>query len=347
DAQVPVLAGRFRVLRYEQRGHGGTAPPGPGPYTVADLGGDVVTLLDHLGVARASFCGVSLGGMVGVWLAAHRPERIERLVLACTAARLPPAEGWRERAAHVRRSGTSPQVQGALGRWFTPGFGDRRPETARAVAAMLAGADPEGYAGCCEAIAAMDQRADLARVVAPTLVLAGAEDPVTPPALGLELHQGVAGSALVVVPGAAHLVNVEQPRPFNEAVVAHLAGTAEERGRRLRTEVLGPPHVARSEAEPSGFAAPFVDLATRYAWGDIWSRPGLDRATRSCITLALLAGLGRTEELALHVGGALANGLTRDQIAEVLLQVGIYAGLPAANTAFAVARDVLDREDHG
>ncbi len=343
DPQLPALTARFRVVRYDQRGHGATPAP-PGPYTIADLGTDVVELLDALGEERASICGLSLGGMVAMWLASHAPDRVDRLVLCCTAPALPPAGQWAERAATVRASGPGGLLDALLGRWFTPGFAGRRPDVAALVAAMLGTTDPEGYAGCCEAIGAMDQTDQLGSIVAPTLVLAGAADPVTPPATALAIHQRVAGSSLVVLPEAAHLANVEQPDRFAAAVVDHLAGAGLDRGRHVRRQVLGDAHVDRSEAATTTFTAPFQELITRYAWGEIWTRPGLDRATRSCITLAMLVALGRLDELGLHVRGARRNGLSPEQIGEVLLHAAVYCGVPAANAAFAVARRVLEEE---
>ena len=346
EPQMPALTGRFRVVRYEHRGHGGSPAP-PGPYRIGQLGADVLELIDAVGADRVSMCGISLGGMVAMWLAAHAPERIDRLVLACTAPHLPPAEPWIERAATVRAGGPSVLLDGLMGRWFTPGLGERRPEMSGLVAGMLGQADAEGYAGCCEAIAAMDQRDDLGAIRAPTLVLAGAEDPVTPPATALAIQARIAGAGLVVLAGAAHLANLEQPASFGAAVVEHLAGAPAQRGRRVRAEVLGAAHVERSEAAAGAFTAPFTDFITRYAWGEIWTRPGLDRATRSCITLAMLVALGRFDELALHVRGARRNGLTNEQIGEVLLQSAVYCGAPAANHAFGVARQVLDAYDAG
>jgi 3-oxoadipate enol-lactonase/4-carboxymuconolactone decarboxylase len=342
-AQLGPLAQHRRVVRYEHRGHGGSPAPAS-PYSIADLGGDVIDLLDHLEVERASVCGVSLGGMVAMWLGARHPDRVDRLVLACTAAHLPPAEGWYERATTVRAEGTGVLLAALLGRWFMPGFVERRPDAAADVETMLAACAPEGYAGCCEAIATMDQRSQLAAITAPTLVMAGSADPVTPPATALTLHEAIAGSALTVVPAAAHLANIEQPDRFNAAMLDHLLDPVVTRGRRTRREVLGDAHVDRSAATASAFNAPFVDLITRYAWGEIWTRPGLDRATRSCITLAMLVALGRFDELALHVRAARRNGLSDDAIGEVLLQTAIYAGVPAANSAFAVAQRVLSED---
>jgi 3-oxoadipate enol-lactonase / 4-carboxymuconolactone decarboxylase len=343
DGQVPALSRHFRVLRSEYPGHGGAAAP-DGPYTVASLGTDVVGLLDALDEPRASLVGLSLGGMVAMSVAAHAPDRVERLVLSCTAARLGPPEFWSDRAAAVRARGVGQLTDQLVGRWFTADTLQRRPELRARVAAMLAEVDPEGYAGCCEAISTMDQRTDLPRIAAPTLVLAGAEDPVTTASMALELQAAVAGSALVVLPGASHLANIERPAPFTAAVLAHLVDEPVEVGERIRREVLGDMHVDAAQAKTSDFTAPFQDLITRYAWGDIWSRPGLDRSTRSCITIAMLVALGRFDELPLHLRGALRLGLTPDQIREVLLQSAVYCGVPAANSAFAVAQRVLAEE---
>jgi 3-oxoadipate enol-lactonase/4-carboxymuconolactone decarboxylase len=187
----------------------------------------------------------------------------------------------------------------------------------------------------------MNQRGDLANITAPTLVIAGALDPVVPPRVAVDLQQGINGAGLLVIPAAAHLVNIEQPEAFTTAVVDHVAGPAYRRGERTRRAVVGDAHVDRSEAGATPFTEPFIDLLTRYAWGEVWTRPGLDRPTRSCITLAMLTALGRTDELELHVRGAVRNGLTADQIGEVLLHAAIYCGVPAANAAFAVAKRVL------
>ena len=165
---------------------------------------------------------------------------------------------------------------------------------------------------------------------------------MTRAATALELQQAIAGAALVVIPSAAHLANLEQPDAFTQAMLDHLAGLPVERGRATRRAVLGDAHVDRSAAGATPFNAAFVDFITRYAWGEIWTRPGLDRATRSCITLAMLTALGRFDELPLHVRGAVHNGLTHEQIAEVLLQTAVYCGVPAANSAFAVAQRTLD-----
>jgi 3-oxoadipate enol-lactonase/4-carboxymuconolactone decarboxylase len=325
--QVPALRRHFRVVRPEHRGHGGSPAP-TGPYTIAQLGTDLIELLDHLAVERASLCGVSLGGMVSMWVAAHHPERVDRLVLACTAPALPPPDGWHERAELVRRQGVAVLLSGLMERWFA----DPAAAPRELVESMLTASDAEGYAACCEAIADMDQWADLPRIAAPTLVVAGAADPVTTPERSVAMQAAIPGAGLLVIPGAAHLANLERPEPFNAAVIAHLWGATAENGSRVRTDVLGAGHVGRSgDRDPD-----FIDFITRYAWGEIWTRPGLDRRTRSCITVAMLVAQSRWDELVLHLHGAIRNGVSRDELREVLLQTAIYCGVPAANTAFTI-----------
>ncbi|GGI86301.1 3-oxoadipate enol-lactonase [Saccharopolyspora subtropica] len=219
DAQMPALAREFRVLRYDQRGHGAT-PAKPGPYTLQQLSGDVLALLDRLGIDRVHFAGVSLGGMTGMWLAEHAPERIDRLALICTSADLGPASRWRDRAAAVREQGTKAMVDMSLPRWFTPELAGR-PDIVAKFGGMLATVDDEGYAACCEAIATMDLLPKLSEITAPTLLIAGAEDPATPPAHAERIAATVPGARVEVLSPAAHLANVEQPEAVNRLLLDH------------------------------------------------------------------------------------------------------------------------------
>ncbi|HZI90376.1 MAG TPA: 3-oxoadipate enol-lactonase [Thermoleophilaceae bacterium] len=223
DAQAPVLTQHFRLLRYDQRGHGASETP-PGPYEIADLGRDVLALLDQLGLERVSFCGMSIGGMTGMWLGINAPERIDRLVLSCTAAHFPPREQWDERAGIARSNGVAALADAALERWFTPGFTRDRPDEIERFRGMLGATPGEGYAGCCEAIRDMDLRAGLGRIRAPTLVIAGDDDPSTPPERGQEIADTVPGARLIVLEDARHIANVAQPEAYTGAVLAHLEG---------------------------------------------------------------------------------------------------------------------------
>jgi 3-oxoadipate enol-lactonase len=222
DRQRDALAG-FRVVRYDLRGHGGSPVPAR-PSTIADLGGDVLALLDRLEVERASLVGVSLGGMVSLWVAGHHPDRVDRLMPCFTSAQLGPPEMWRDRIALVRAEGTAAVADAVVGRWFTPAFADREPGLVASVRDTIAGTSADGYASCCHAIEGMDLREDLQLIVAPTLVIAGAEDPSTPPAHGALIAEGIHGAELQVLADAAHLGNIEQSEAFNAALLGHLEG---------------------------------------------------------------------------------------------------------------------------
>lgn len=210
EPQAELLKPRFCTLRYDIRGHGSSPVP-PGPYSIADLGGDLVALLDRLGIERASLCGLSIGGMISMWVAAHEPERVERLVLCCTSAQLGPASAWHERAAIVRAEGVGAVADAVLGRWFTAGFAAARPGAIERMRGILTATPPEGYAGCCEAIAEMDLTPDLPSIAATTLVIAGEQDPSTPPEHGRRIAELIPGARFEVISPAAHLATIERP----------------------------------------------------------------------------------------------------------------------------------------
>jgi 3-oxoadipate enol-lactonase len=223
DPQLePLTSAGYRVVRFDQRGHGRT-PVAQGPYALADLGGDVVELLDTLGVRRAHLVGLSLGGMTGMWLARHRPERIDRMVLCCTSARLGTPRMWAERAATARAEGMTAMADTSIGRWFTADWLAANPQQAREYHHMTAATPAEGYAQCCEVIGGMDLLAELGRITAPTLVISGADDPATPPERdGRPIARGIPGARFEVVDHAAHLGNVEQPERFAALILEHL-----------------------------------------------------------------------------------------------------------------------------
>lgn len=228
DPQARALATGHRVIRCDLRGHGRSPVP-PGPYTIAELGGDLVDVLERLELERATLCGLSIGAMISLWVAAHAPERVARLIACCTSAHFGPelSAAYRERAARVRAEGLGPIADGVLERWFTPAFAREHPEVVARLRAGLLAVPAEGYAGCCEALAGLDLRGDLGAIGAPTLVLAGAEDPATPPAHGEAIAAAVAGARLREIPRAAHLASIEQAEAVTAAIEAFL--TTEER----------------------------------------------------------------------------------------------------------------------
>lgn len=220
EAQHP-LGSEFSLLLYDHRGLGDSPAP-QGPYTVEDLGTDVIALLDTIGAESVSFCGVSLGGMVGLWLAAHHRERIRSLVVMCALARLQPAERYVERAATVRADGIGPIAAGVVARWFTPRFGEQHPATLERYTRALAAMSAEGYASCCEAVATCDLRTAIHRVEARTLIIAGADDPFVAASSAVMFGASFRDASVAVVPDAGHLVNVEQPEMVNRLVLEHL-----------------------------------------------------------------------------------------------------------------------------
>lgn len=221
DAQAAVLVARFHVVRYDTRGHGGSGVS-PGPYTIDLLGRDVLALLDHLDIEQAHFVGLSMGGVIGQWLGAHAPQRLRKLVLANTAARIGTPEGWQARAGAVRAEGMNDIAAGAPGRWFTPEFVARQPVVVGLMQKTLRGLDPEGYAACCEALAVADLSGDVRRIGAPTLVIAGIHDPVTTVADAQRLAGAVPDATLATLP-ASHLSNIEAPDRFTDLVATFLS----------------------------------------------------------------------------------------------------------------------------
>ncbi|MEU4678846.1 3-oxoadipate enol-lactonase [Micromonospora sp. NPDC023737] len=218
--QMAALAERFRVIRYDHLGHGRSAVP-VGPYTMDLLGAELLRLMDDLEAARVDYAGLSLGGMVGMWFAAHAPDRLRRLALLCTSASLGPSQAWRDRAAAVRAEGVGAVADVVVARWFTPAYAATRPDVVDEHRAMLTATSAEGYAACCEAIATMDLRDDLHKIEAPTLVIAGADDPATPVEHARAMVERIPQARLAVVDQAAHLANVEQPEQVCRLLLEH------------------------------------------------------------------------------------------------------------------------------
>jgi 3-oxoadipate enol-lactonase len=222
DPLVPALAPRLRVVRFDHRGHGRSPVP-PGPYEIADLAQDVIALMDRLGVQRAHHCGLSIGAMVGMWLGANAPERVDRLVLMCTSAYMPPASAWAQRAAAVLAAGTPEAVADPIvDRWLTPAFAAAHPEERRRLRDMLVANPADGYAACCGAIERMDLRGDLPRITAPTLAVSGADDLATPPEHQELIAAAIPGARHEIVAGAAHIASAEQPQIVTRLILDHL-----------------------------------------------------------------------------------------------------------------------------
>jgi 3-oxoadipate enol-lactonase / 4-carboxymuconolactone decarboxylase len=352
EPQVQDLLPYFQILRFDTRGHGASEAPA-GDYSVEQLGRDALELLDALKLGKFAFCGLSLGGAIGQWLALHSADRMTALVLANTSPRFGTPENWSNRIQAVRQGGMPAIVEIAMQRFFSPEFlGDSNP-WASSIRSVILGTNPSGYVGCCAALRDFDFTGGLSQIKIPTLVIAGEKDVSTPLAgNGDEFVRNIAGARLVRLP-AAHLSNVEAPKSFLAALFSFLKPRASasdevlQSGFEVRRKVLGDEHVDRAIAGTSDFTADFQTLITQYAWGTIWTRPGLDRRTRRLLVLATMAALGRWEEFRLHVGTGLQHGLEVCDIKEALLQTAVYAGVPAANTAFHIAKEEIEKVNSG
>jgi 3-oxoadipate enol-lactonase/4-carboxymuconolactone decarboxylase len=348
----------FHVVGWDLPGHGtNTQVPDDG-FSMAELAAGVLALTARIRESRGdpgvpfAYAGDSVGGALGQQLLLDAPEQLRAAVLLCTAARFGEPEGWRDRAALVRRQGTAPMIDRSRALWFSDGFVSRQPTVAAALLDSLRDADAEGYACVCEALAGFDVRDRLGEIGTPVLVVSGVDDRSAPPPDGHVIAEGVHDGWQVVLPGVAHLAPAEAPQQVAELLRGHLGSSADtgtRAGAAVRRAVLGDTHVKRADASTTDFTRDFQQLITRYAWGEIWTRPGLDRRSRSMITLTALIARGQYEELALHVRAARTNGLTDDEIKEVILQSAIYCGVPAANTGFRTAQGVLQvlDQEHG
>ena len=334
DAQADALARSYRVVRYDLRGHGLSQL---GAISLDQLAADGLAALDALGIDAAHVGGISVGGMVAMTLAAAAPARVRSLILCDTALAFPPPQRWRDRAALVRSEGVDLIIDDTLARWVSPAYA-ATPD-GRGLRAILGRTSAEGYAATAEMLATADLTATASRLAVPALVIVGERDISSPPAAAKAIATAIDGARVVVIAGGYHLPLGEHAGDVNAAIAAHLAVPVD--GARVRAEVLGADHVARTTQAITDLDRDFQAFLTRTAWGEVWGRPNFDRRTRSIVTLALLAGLGRDEEFALHVRAMQNTGATTEDLAELLLHVAVYAGVPAANAAMRVAKRVL------
>lgn len=351
DPQMPALFDHFRVLRYDARGHGASAVS-QGDYTIEQLGRDPLELVDALGIGggkgndKFAFCGLSMGGAVGQWLALHAPSRLSSIVLANTSPQFGTRETWDARCKAVQEGGMAAIADAVMGRFFSPD--NQAGPYAQSTRRVLLGTDPAGYVACCAALRDVNYKSVLGNIAVPTLVIGSDRDPSTPwEGNGQVLAREIPRAKAVVLSGA-HLSNLEQPRSFTTALLEFLLESqhppqdALQAGMRARRQVLGDEHVDRAINSATDLTREFQELITRYAWGTVWTRPGLDQRTRRLLVAAITSSLGRWEEFRLHLRAGLQKGLELSDVKEVLLQVAIYAGVPAANTAFQIAREIAE-----
>jgi len=364
DGVLERLAGAGvtdRVLRVDLPGHG-ASPAAAEPFTVGELAEGVLRVVDQVGGGRFAVAGVSLGGAVALELAAAHLDRVRGFAVFCSSARIGSAESWAERAEQVRASGTASLVTATAGRWFAPGYLERFPNGPGSRALLdLVDADDGSYLRCVEALGEFDRRPSLPGIAVPALVVAGEVDPVIPVADARAVADTLPQGAFEVMAGTSHLAPLEDPDTAVGLLAGFLTGPAAiasavaappsdptgaaadryATGMSTRRTVLGDAHVDRATASITPQTRPFQEFITRYAWGEVWSRPDLGRRERSIATLAVLVADAHEHELRMHIRAARRNGLTPDEIAEVMLHTALYAGLPPANRALAILTEVL------
>jgi 3-oxoadipate enol-lactonase/4-carboxymuconolactone decarboxylase len=343
--QADALKHKHRVVRYDQRGHGASDVP-DGVYPLERLGADVIGIADHLGLKTFHFCGLSMGGLTGQWLGIHEGKRLITLMLADTSPHFRPPEMWDQRMGMIRDGGMAAISDMVLGRFFTESFHKCDPGTVSDFRDVLEQTNPQGYLGCSAMLKDADTHGELKQITTPTLIISGRHDQSTPPERGEMIAAEINGAVHVVL-DAAHISNAERPDDFTRTLAGFIGSAdmpGDERfaaGMKRRRAALGDDYVDASIRNRTDFNAEFQDLVTRYAWGEIWTRPGLDETARRMLVLAICASLSRWEEFDLHLAAAVRAGVSAETIREVLMQTAIYAGVPAANTAFARAKDVV------
>ncbi len=341
---VAQLGVHFRTLQYDKRGHGLSDAP-PMPYTMRDHTLDLAALLDTLKLDKVVLVGVSVGGMIAQDFAAAFPERVAGLVLCDTGLKIGTADSWNERIAAAEAGDLGRVASGALSRWFTPRFFEEQPAAARGYLNMLTRTTPDGYGGTCAALRDTDLHAQTASLKVPAVVLCGELDASTTPDLNRELA-GALNCPIHLIPDAAHIPSVEQPnvvaghiRDFMGTLAA--ANNRYDAGMAVRRRVLGDAHVDRATNNVTDLDRDFQAYITEYAWGGPWTRGTLDTHTRHLITIAVLTALPREHELEMHIRSTFNTGVTPDELRETFMQVAVYAGVPVANRAFQIAKQVL------
>lgn len=340
------LARDYRIVELALAGHPGSQGSSQSELTISAMASDIARLAAEAGWESYVVAGLSIGGAIALEVATMAPPGLDGIAVFCSAAKIGSEQAWRERAASVRAAGTGSLVSMAAGRWFAEGFAEKQPEAVGEILNDLLATDDEAYAQHCEALATWDAREAVSGIQVPCLVVSGEHDKATTPAEGSRVSEAIPSSTFFCIPGVAHLAPVEAP-----LVSAKLLGTfvsnlsrgeskSRVRGFATRREVLGDEHVDRAASAATPETAVFQDFITRYAWGEVWSRDVLDRRSRSIATLASLVAQGNEHELPMHIRAARRHGLSFDEIAEVFLHVAVYVGLPKANAALAVMRDI-------
>jgi 3-oxoadipate enol-lactonase / 4-carboxymuconolactone decarboxylase len=342
DELIPYLLPFFRILRYDTRGHGNNQnQDSQAGFTIADLGQDVIDLMDKLNIDKANFCGLSMGGLIGQWLGINHPNRFKKIVLSNTAAKIGHAETWNARIETINNQGLESIIEGTMERWFTEKFRAENPQRVAETKAMFLRSDLAGYSACCGAIREADFINELNKMDVETLVITGDEDAVTNIEQAEFLAKNIPNASTKIL-HARHLAATELPKEYAHVLIDFFVGNEiSVKGMHVRRTVLGDAHVDKANSKINSLNIDFQEFITKYAWGETWTRPNLSKHNRSLITLSMLIALNRPAEFKMHIKAAINNGVSVDEIKEVIMQSAIYCGLPAANDALHMAEEVL------
>lgn len=338
DALVPYLLPYFRVLRYN------TDPTiiNKQPVTIDDLANQVIDLMDILQIESAYFCGLSMGGLIGQSLAIHHSNRFKKIVLSNTASKIGTSDTWNERIQTVKSNGFGELSEMMMDRWFTTEFRKNHAERVHEVRKVFLDTKPDMYISNCQAIGDADFTNSLNKINLPVLVITGDQDPVTNVAHAEFLFSHIKEAKLKILT-AKHLASTELPFEYSEILINFFIGESNtDKGMHIRRSVLGDEHVNKSINNITEFNRDFQSFITKYAWADIWSRPGMSKRDRSLLTLSMLIALNKKDEFKMHVRAAFNNGVTKDELKELIMHSALYCGLPAANEAMHTAQEIIN-----
>lgn len=344
---IDILSESFHCVALGLPGHRGSQSSARSGESIAALAKDLAQMALDNNWSSYFVAGVSIGGAIALELALSEHNGLAGIAVVCSSARIGSEESWKERAEMVRAAGTGSLVDVASRRWFAAGFSDRQPDTVGDLMNDLLHCDDDAYIALCGALGTWDRRGDLGQMSVPSVVVSGEHDEATPPQQGAAVSEAMTHSRYLCLPGVAHLASAEAPETVAQLVTTLVKESSRAhddprvRGFATRREVLGDDHVDRAQASAGPETALFHDFITRYAWGDVWSREQLDRRSRSVATLSALVALGNEHELPMHIRAARRHGLSVEEIGEIFLHVGLYVGLPRANGAFGVLRQVV------
>ena len=347
DEVVELVKNEGSVLLFDKPGHG-LSEAIESPFRIADYVQLIVSLLDALQIEKCVYVGLSIGGLIGQHMALKHPDRIEYLILSNSSPKSDGVDYWNARIKAIQEGGMTSISDKILQRWLAESFRSNKKAETAGLKRMLESCSPIGYIRACETIRDEDLSNQIQAIQIPTLCIGGSEDNATSPEKVRITAASIPNAKVIVMDGAGHLPPVEAPQAFAQVILdfIHLSNNSlYEQGMQTRRSVLGDAHVNKAEANKTDFDKDFQEYITNNAWGAVWSRPGLTKRERSLLTIALMTALGHDEELAMHIKATKNTGASENDVKEVLLHTGVYAGVPATNSAMKIAKEIFSKKE--